>query len=319
MDESGKLASMLICITAQLRNNSSVQTGVYEFQFDQNEVLIGRAESVDVRLPDPSVSSVHLRLIRNEGQLFLMDDGSTNGTMLDGKHLVPGDKVPISVGAQFWVGNFVLTMNSPSKRLLTVPESTASFARQMVHEFLGMLEGGGTKQPCFKVERGPQEGQIFEIPATGGPFSVGRGEDCTFRLTDADVSRHHFDVCREGDRIVVNDAGSQNGVFLNDLVVIGPRNLRHGDKIRLGQTVFAFVDPTEDYLMQLEKGGDEDKAACLIARSDEEKEKPHSSNKVQKGAVATSQNLFSSGDRLAFLVGVLMVLAAILLIFYLAK
>ena len=47
-------------------------------------VNIGRAEYNDIVLPDDSVSTLHAKLQRREGVWVLADQGSTNGTLVDG-------------------------------------------------------------------------------------------------------------------------------------------------------------------------------------------------------------------------------------------
>jgi hypothetical protein len=50
-------------------------------------VNIGRAEYNDLVLPDDSVSSAHAKLQRREGVWVLTDNGSTNGTWVDGERV----------------------------------------------------------------------------------------------------------------------------------------------------------------------------------------------------------------------------------------
>lgn len=50
-------------------------------------VNIGRAEYNDIVIPDESVSTMHAKLQRREEIWVLMDNGSTNGTFVDGERL----------------------------------------------------------------------------------------------------------------------------------------------------------------------------------------------------------------------------------------
>lgn len=61
-------------------------------------LIVGRAESADLRLDSPQVSGLHARLERRGGVLLLRDMGSANGTLHNGERvekarLVPGDRV----------------------------------------------------------------------------------------------------------------------------------------------------------------------------------------------------------------------------------
>jgi pSer/pThr/pTyr-binding forkhead associated (FHA) protein len=56
-----------------------------EFVFDQDSVLIGRTSECDVILYDPGVSRRHARIYVENGQFFVEDVGSSNGTQVNGE------------------------------------------------------------------------------------------------------------------------------------------------------------------------------------------------------------------------------------------
>jgi DNA-binding NtrC family response regulator len=69
-------------------------------------LTIGRGETADVRIEDPSISRAHAMLhIRNT--LQLEDLGSSNGTFLHGTRLEAGQRVDVSAGEFFEVGSVV--------------------------------------------------------------------------------------------------------------------------------------------------------------------------------------------------------------------
>ena len=45
---------------------------------------LGRSLSADVEIDDPSVSRRHALIVRQDGQTYLLDDGSRNGTWHNG-------------------------------------------------------------------------------------------------------------------------------------------------------------------------------------------------------------------------------------------
>lgn len=65
------------------------------------------------------------------------------------------------------------------------------------------------------------------------PLTLGRAADCTHRLTDETVSRHHAAVRWEDDVWVIYDLESTNGVYVNGRRVWRAA-LRRGDHIALG-------------------------------------------------------------------------------------
>ncbi len=77
-------------------------------------INIGRAEYNDVQLPDPSISSTHVKLQLREGVWTLTDLGSTNGTTVDGERV--DDDTPLSPGAVVKLGDVSLSFEPHDER-----------------------------------------------------------------------------------------------------------------------------------------------------------------------------------------------------------
>ncbi len=62
------------------------------FELNQAEHVIGRTEDCDICIPDPTVSSHHCKLVREdgEGNYIVCDQGSTNGTRVNGVRIEEG-------------------------------------------------------------------------------------------------------------------------------------------------------------------------------------------------------------------------------------
>jgi pSer/pThr/pTyr-binding forkhead associated (FHA) protein len=71
-----------------------------------DEVTVGRGGGCGVAINDRMVSQLHARIFRRNGQLFIEDLGSTNGTLLNGKKV----SAPAAVrkGDRLQVGKTVL-------------------------------------------------------------------------------------------------------------------------------------------------------------------------------------------------------------------
>lgn len=67
----------------------------------ETDATLGRSQSCDITLEDTYMSQLHARVFRLDGQLYVEDLGSTNGTYLNrgkvvGRMLVkPGDQVQV--------------------------------------------------------------------------------------------------------------------------------------------------------------------------------------------------------------------------------
>ncbi|MEM6993067.1 MAG: FHA domain-containing protein [Myxococcota bacterium] len=90
--------------------------------------------------------------------------------------------------------------------------------------------------PTFRIKIG---GKPMELPA--GQLDIGRNLDCWLTLDDELTSRYHARLHVENTRCYVEDLGSRNGTFLNELRLTGKRPLRVGDRVRIGREVIVFV------------------------------------------------------------------------------
>jgi len=72
------------------------------------------------------------------------------------------------------------------------------------------------------------------------PVTLGRG-DVEIRLEDPFASSQHVHISREGHTVVIEDLGSTNGTYLNDSPLTGPQPLHDGDRIRIGDSEFQYL------------------------------------------------------------------------------
>src|SRR5215467_306470 len=70
---------------------------------------------------------------------------------------------------------------------------------------------------------------------------VGRGLECAIRTDDGMVSRRHSQIRMENGRFVIEDLGSANGVYLNN-VRIQKQALSNTDIVQCGSLMIRFVD-----------------------------------------------------------------------------
>ena len=101
----------------------------------------------------------------------------------------------------------------------------------------GPLDGG---EPRLLVNRasGHEEGAVYDIPSYGA--TLGRGE-VEIRLDDPFASSRHARIFREGPVVVIEDLGSTNGTYLNGELLRGPQPLHDGDRIRIGDSEFSYL------------------------------------------------------------------------------
>ena len=85
---------------------------------------------------------------------------------------------------------------------------------------------------------GPDMGRRW--PLGGTEIVVGRGSDCDVQIDRDSVSRRHARIFREGQQWLVEDLGSTNGSYINDLP-IQRSPLRDNDFLKIGSAIFKFL------------------------------------------------------------------------------
>jgi len=97
------------------------------------------------------------------------------------------------------------------------------------------------RDPRLVVERAPGHtpGMEYEV----GPGAVlGRGDQAEIRLDDPFASSRHAQLIRQGGIVVVEDLGSTNGTYLNEELLSGPQPLHVGDRVRIGDSEFTYLE-----------------------------------------------------------------------------
>lgn len=100
-------------------------------------------------------------------------------------------------------------------------------------------DGGDAGEPRLLVERAPghEPGMAYDL---GGVVTLGRG-DVEIHLDDPFASSRHARIWKQGHVLVIEDLGSTNGTYLNDEPLNGPQPLHSGDRIRIGDSEFSYV------------------------------------------------------------------------------
>ena len=94
-----------------------------------------------------------------------------------------------------------------------------------------------SRQPAatLTMTRGPGAGRRFDIGAAA--VTIGREAQCDVLVEGTWVSRQHARIAWTGTAYVVEDLGSTNGTFVNGERVSGPRALKSGDFLQLGEQI----------------------------------------------------------------------------------
>jgi FHA domain len=89
------------------------------------------------------------------------------------------------------------------------------------------------------MRSGPNPGTVYALESD--QLSIGRDSSNEIPVNDAEVSRRHARLSFQGGKYVLEDMGSTNGTFVNGQRLTGPRVLKSGEVISLGeQIVFVY-------------------------------------------------------------------------------
>ena len=188
---------------------------------------LGRSPDCRVVVAGPKagvVSAVHAELRYGDGTWRVADLGSRNGTYVNERRLDasvvlgPGDVIGLGEsGPRFEIAAVTEVPPLPP----TLPERHAIPSGDRAYG-ITLLDGA--------------TGRRYE--AAGMRIRIGRGPECEVQVAagaDTTVSRVHAELSVDpSGSLLVRDAGSRNGTWVNGERVITPLPVRLGDRIMLG-------------------------------------------------------------------------------------
>jgi TolB protein len=101
-------------------------------------------------------------------------------------------------------------------------------------------QAGPALAPKLDVVKGENAGESFRVKQN---TKIGRERDNDIILLDLKASRHHAQITLEAGRWMLEDLGSANGTYLNDMAIISKSPLQSGDRIRFGETELLLTIP----------------------------------------------------------------------------
>jgi pSer/pThr/pTyr-binding forkhead associated (FHA) protein len=222
-------------------------------------VTIGRRLPADFLIDeDPAISSLHCRLESEGNGWVVIDLNSSNGTLVNGRRVT---RHPLTEGDLIQAGNSQWVFRSRTTQEETAnPNVAYREARRQERETpMGMGEPGtnpirnsyggepvSIPQMRLHVLSGSQQGRVCWI-TQGQSMTIGRRVTADYVFPDDPlVAGNHCRIALNHDVCFLQDLDSLNGTWCNGIRV-DHRELRNGDRLKLGQT---------DFLVELPGGGD---------------------------------------------------------------
>ncbi len=233
-------------------------------EFKLGFVRLGRDPGCELRVEGDGaavVSSLHAQFGERQGRWFLEDLFSRNGTLLEGTLVPPGKGVPVVEGQVVQLGRtgpqFRVMRTSQRLTAATLVEATLDSGAVAVLTNW-QANTSGEQSSVTTGEQAPAADAMADEPAgvpdvwmtlalpdgesynlTGRSARIGRSAACEIVVgndTNSVVSRVHAELAvRPDGSVLVVDAGSTHGTYVNSDRVELARVLVEGDRITLGR------------------------------------------------------------------------------------
>lgn len=216
------------------------------FDLSHEAQVIGRSEAADLVVPHPEVSQRHARIVFQEGQYFIEDLGSRNGTFLNGNAV--GGLQALKDGDEVFLGpNIILVFSQPQtgkpesfEQLLEAkPGAPAAAINKTMLDVDAEAVASLVKPsipPTLVVTVAGQE--AVEHTLTKEVTTLGRSDDNDIVVPSMIVSRHHavLTLTANGYEVRVLP-GATNTLTCQGKPVLERRLLADGDVLRLDSEI----------------------------------------------------------------------------------
>lgn len=224
---------------------------------DAPRIVLGRGESCDVLLPDPSVSHRHASIRQRGGEYLLVDEQSHNGTFIGRVKLAPQSPRALKEGQKIRLGRVWLEVRidaaaPPSKMQGAAKDLALSLIIQ------GLAAEGEDARPQLLVRAGPDAGKRWVLEEAGRRYVLGRARDADFVLDDPNASRRHLSVMRKGDQVTVQDLSAKVPVMLGEKALgAGESVWKPGQELTVADDHIVFEYAAKEALAEILRCPDE--------------------------------------------------------------
>lgn len=247
----------------------NVATGKLErITLRKDVTKFGRDPEMDIALDASTavVSRRHAHIERRQGQYVIIDQASFNGTLVNETRittptpLYDGDRIqlgmggpilrfvdpahPAPAGAQF-AGQRAVSSAGIAQIVKPAPQPVEGRLAEVagLHTMVLRRDSGGLKPEHVALSQ--QRELLMQRPFDGKQqLSIGRASDNDIHLDGLLISNHHARVLNLGSTVLIEDAGSTNGVYVNGERITGRRQIQTSDIVQVGPFLLQ-ADPVQ--------------------------------------------------------------------------
>lgn len=207
-----------------------------ELEVRTGTLTLGRGADCDIKLASASVSRQHARLRVDEDGAIVEDLGSSNGVLVDGRHITGPTRVHAGTAA---IGEFIVRITPADPTFPHAETIDATDPAAVQHP------DPGPQGQTLQLVRFGDDHEGERLTLMGDDTTLGRVSRCDLQVVHPSVSRRHARIVRRGEQYILVDEGSSNGTRVNSTIVTQPTVLREGDVVQVGDVWFAIAGATQ--------------------------------------------------------------------------
>lgn len=182
-------------------------------------IQIGRSPENQYIHTEDTVSSHHALIVRGlDGNLYIIDRGSTNGTFINHNKLEANEPVRINMGDQITITKNIPVIIYPE--VLSLPPDV---------EISKTTHPAIPDEICFRIL---EFGEIY-----AGRVS---SKDSIKIAYDDTISRYHVKFQLSSNGLFLTDNNSTNGTYVNGEKINSTIKLHHNNKVQMGNTIYVY-------------------------------------------------------------------------------
>jgi pSer/pThr/pTyr-binding forkhead associated (FHA) protein len=223
--------------------------------FDKHELRVGRTPDNDITIDNLAVSRLHAVLEEEKGSYYVRDCDSLNGTVVNGRKV---GRARLRDGDEISIGKHRILFRLQDGQAVLRDETIQGFDQTMVINTRPGVNAPQTAPPV--QEEGQSQPQQPEVASGRGPrlimrteygdkvieinkdsITIGKDIANDIAIDGAFVARHHAEIVREGNRILIRHVSGFRKVTVGGRSV-KETELKNNDEIKIASEEFVYQE-----------------------------------------------------------------------------
>ncbi|MFH1136378.1 MAG: FHA domain-containing protein [Pseudomonadota bacterium] len=215
-----------------------------KFLLGQGKIVIGRSPECDIKIDNPAISRKHSVIEFNGEDYLLSDQGSSNGTFLNGERLTgpsrlkPGDVIGL---AKFEL-QFQDASRAEVEKMIGGMDMEATMmvdSERMAKAFQSAPSGSPTISGPRKLVVLKGDANTKELVIERDVITIGKADSCDLVVKGFFLDKIEATLTQKQGKFFLVPMGG--GIKLNDVKLDREAALKVGDTFSVGKTIVAFT------------------------------------------------------------------------------